>query len=457
VSDPQPLFRVRAAVSIRCGEAGSWTCWSPTKGRDVRLSSDIAWILGKLGVQGSTLPDLLTALGASPDSEHADSVAKTVHHLVELDLVVREDPQGAATQSEPSGPVVNSWNEWDPLEEVIVGVVDDAHIRPYPDPLRTGSSDLLPPHISRSARPMLAELVDLARKQVDELARVLEAEGVVVKRSGPINLGAGSQTPFFSVPCGYNVMNPRDLVLVVGDQLIETPSAARYRYFETFAYRELFKDYFRRGARWSSAPKPTLRDELYTNFTTEQRTALGFRELLTEYEPVFDAADFVRCGKDIFGVRGGLTNRMGMTWLQRHLGDEFRVHEVKTLYGCPLHIDTTFVPLAPGKVLINPLRVASAPDAVKDWDILEAPPGEGHVKEFAGVPNPCSIWIGMNVLMLDQERVFVDAKQTTLIKRFKDWGFRPIPLPFEYPPILGGGFHCVTLDIRRRGTLQSYC
>ncbi len=35
------------------------------------------------------------------------------------------------------------------------------------------------------------------------------------------------------------------------------------RYYETFSYRSLVKDYFRRGARWTSAPKPQLTDALF--------------------------------------------------------------------------------------------------------------------------------------------------------------------------------------------------
>jgi len=35
------------------------------------------------------------------------------------------------------------------------------------------------------------------------------------------------------------------------------------RYFETLSYRPIFKDYFRRGARWTAAPKPQITDELF--------------------------------------------------------------------------------------------------------------------------------------------------------------------------------------------------
>jgi glycine amidinotransferase len=58
--------------------------------------------------------------------------------------------------------------------------------------------------------------------------------------------------------------------------------------------------------------------------------------------------------------------------------------------------------------------------------------------------------------MLDEKRVIVERTQVSLIKALRDWGFQPIPSPFlSYAPF-GGSFHCATLDIRRRGTLQSY-
>jgi glycine amidinotransferase len=58
--------------------------------------------------------------------------------------------------------------------------------------------------------------------------------------------------------------------------------------------------------------------------------------------------------------------------------------------------------------------------------------------------------------MLDPKRVVVEASERTLIAAFRDWGFQPIACPFlNYAPF-GGSFHCATLDVRRRGELESY-
>jgi len=360
-----------------------------------------------------------------------------------------QQPNSAAAS--PTRPVVNSWNEWDPLEEVIVGTPLGARIPPRPDPIqrRTG----IPAAYSGVVIP--SGIIDPLQQQLAEFIHILEAEGVRVRQPDLIDLGAYVSTPNFTSQSGYNIMNPRDLVLVVGDEIIEAPTPSRERHFEVLAYRSLFKEYFLQGARWTAAPKPSCADELY--LSEHHRRAYNIPGYaITEFEPAFDAADFVRCGRDLFCQRGDRTNRFGIEWLRRHLGDEFRIHEVETRCPNPVHIDTTFVPLGPGKVLINPEWVVKVPEVCKNWDILEAPRPNGGVQEIGGVRWDTSGWISMNVFLLDEKRVFVEREQVDLIRKLKDWGFSPIPLPFNFPPLLGGSFHCVTLDIRRRGTLRSY-
>jgi len=62
---------------------------------------------------------------------------------------------------------------------------------------------------------------------------------------------------------GMYAAMPRDILLVVGNEIIEAPMAWRARFFEYRAYRRIIKDYFNGGAKWTTAPKPTMADELY--------------------------------------------------------------------------------------------------------------------------------------------------------------------------------------------------
>jgi glycine amidinotransferase len=243
-------------------------------------------------------------------------------------------------------------------------------------------------------------------------------------------------------------------MLVVGDQMIEAPMGWRSYYFAIHPFRRIVQDYFRRGARWVAAPQPALADELFRDVVDGDGDGEhGFTPIIRELEPVFDAGDFVRCGRDVVVQRSHVTNRLGIEWLRRLLGEEYRLHEVTFDDSHPMHVNATFMPLAPGKVLVNPERVDRVPELFEGWDVLVAPEPcipESHPMYM------CSRWISMNVLMLDEHRVFVDDGETSLIEAFEGWGFEPIPCPFRTVNTFGGGFHCATLDVRRRGALEDY-
>jgi len=62
---------------------------------------------------------------------------------------------------------------------------------------------------------------------------------------------------------GHKNACPRDTMLVVGDEIIESASAWRSRMFESYAYKKLLTEYFRQGAKWTAAPKPTMSDDVF--------------------------------------------------------------------------------------------------------------------------------------------------------------------------------------------------
>lgn len=366
--------------------------------------------------------------------------------------------QGSVSAT-PACPV-NSHNEWDPLEEVIVGSVEGAMFPTWDGinkhTVPSGEWEKISQRINPNGSPYPPEYIAAAKRDLEEFIHILRAEGVIVRRVDDADYAAAFGTPAWQVSSGFCAANPRDPFLVIGNEIIETPMADRSRYFEAWAYRSLFKEYFKAGARWVAAPKPQLPDALFDPTYQPPPPDAPNRFVLTEFEPVFDAADFVRCGRDIFGQLSHVTNRLGAEWLQRHLGHGYRVHVFEPRCRQAMHIDTTFMPLAPGKVIVNSAFVDpdKLPPIVKAWDLLPAPQPVPARHDPAGAT--VSGWVNINVLMLDQERVIVEEKQIPTIDAFKKWGFKPIPCPFEnYYPFFGS-FHCATLDIRRRGTLESY-
>jgi glycine amidinotransferase len=348
---------------------------------------------------------------------------------------------------------VSSHTEWDPLEEVIVGIIDGAAFPPWHVALHpvlpANQLDMFREH---AGEPFPAELVAAARAELDEFVHILEAEGVRVRRPEPIPQRQPYSTLHWASTGMYAAM-PRDALLVVGDEIIECPMAWRSRYFESLAYRPLLKEYFRSGARWSASPKPELTDEQYDGDWTEPSDDLGPRLVVTEFEPTFDAADFIRCGRDIIAQKSNVTNAFGIEWLRRHLGDRYRIHVYDFEDSHPMHIDATLLPMAPGKLLINPERVRKVPGIFAGWDVLPAPRPvipDSHPLYLT------SKWINMNILMIDETRVIVERQDEPMISAMKRWGFTPIPCNFRAFNTFGGSFHCATLDVRRRGTLDSY-
>ena len=218
-----------------------------------------------------------------------------------------------------------------------------------------------------------------------------------------------------------------------------------------------------------------------------------FTSAITEFEPMFDAPDFVRFGRDIFVQQSQVTNRFGIEWMRRHLGDDYNVHELCFGDAQAMHIDSTFVPLSPGKLLINPTRQCytgsdsrwftyngeskefKLPEMFKGWDIF-VPPNptcsvKGGPKDFLNAKErkiffdvnskfPCytsSPWTATtNMLLLGENRVICEESQVETMKFMEDIGLKPIACPFNHFMPFGGSFHCATTDIRRRGTLESY-
>jgi glycine amidinotransferase len=369
-------------------------------------------------------------------------------------IAVAEPGQDLVTQE----PIVNIHNEWDQLQEIIVGRLEGLLIPSWePDMLGCMYEGYFDFYKTRGGDEWPAAEIKRAQKELDELISILEGEGVTVRRPDFRDYSKPLRAPHWQASNELGVANPRDSILVVGNDIIETPMAWRSRYFETFAFRSLIKEYYEQGANWISAPKPELTDGLYRPDFAAAGPGEEPRFVLNELEPVFDAADVIKCGRDLFVGLSSTCNEMGIEWLRRYLDaahpGTYRVHRMVFNDPHAMHIDATFYPIAPGKLLVHPDRVTHIPSMFKGWDVLK-------------VPEPCipdsfplyfsSRWMNTNVLMLDESRVIATAGEVNTIRAFKSWGLEVIECPFWNFNNFGGSFHCATLDIRRSGTLQSY-
>jgi N-dimethylarginine dimethylaminohydrolase len=342
-----------------------------------------------------------------------------------------------------------SCNEWDPLEEVIVGNPMRARF-PTADP-STRLAEFSDRRLEQIPQgPFPERIIEETEEDLQAFIAVLIGLGITVRRPETWPHEARFSTIHWESRGYYNYC-PRDLMLVVGDQVIETPNVIRSRALETFSYRALLLDYLKSGARWYSAPRPMLLDSLF-----EVDLA---RPTPRNDEPAFDAANVLRLGRDLIYLVSSTGNELGGQWLQTILGEDFRVHFLKDVYYGS-HIDSTFVALRPGLVLCNPARVGAdtLPGILEQWDVIYSPPMENTERYDADYLSKSigSEWIDMNLFSIRPDLVVVDRDQTALIRLLEKNRLDVIPLKLRHSRMLGGGFHCVTLDVRRRGTMQRY-
>jgi glycine amidinotransferase/scyllo-inosamine-4-phosphate amidinotransferase 1 len=138
-------------------------------------------------------------------------------------------------------------------------------------------------------------------------------------------------------------------------------------------------------------------------------------------------------------------NRAAYEWLCAQLPD---VDIELCNFYAGVHIDSTVVVLQVGLVLLNGSRVneSNCPQVFHNWDKIyvdDVVPQDFYQYPYA------SKWIALNMLSIDANTVIVDAAQTKLIQTLESHGLTVIPHTLRHSRTLGGGFHCVTLDLVR--------
>ncbi len=331
-------------------------------------------------------------------------------------------------------------NEWDPLEEVIVGNIDDARVPQAEKGIYAIDYRDLPSQSLMPTGLYPDQVIDETREDLDIFATTLRKMGIVVQRPGGFDLSKQIQTPFWTTDSQY-LYCPRDTVLIVGDTIIETPNVLRSRQYEAFGYRDLMMDYFRRGAHWIAAPKPMLLDNVY-------RMPADGELAITEDEILFDAANILKLGDDLLYLVSDSGNELGARWLERTLGGRYKVHVCKGVYN-GVHIDTTFTPIREGLVLANASYVTreNLPAVFRDWEVI-------YFNDVIDIGYTnfglASKYIGLNFFMVNPGLAVIDKRQIHLAKELEKRKIDTIQLQLRHARTLGGGFHCVTLDVRRR-------
>ena len=172
---------------------------------------------------------------------------------------------------------------------------------------------------------------------------------------------------------------------------------------------------------------------------------------------MFNGAQILRLGRDLIFNCSTENHRLGQLWLENHLrasGEEYRIHEINIADN---HIDAKLVALRPGLLLVHRgLNINLLPKFIRSWDKIWYDPVDLAHSENQETLALASESIGMNLLSLSPDKVMLQNGQEPLMRQLAKHGIDSVPVPWRHGQLLGGGMHCMSLDIRRWGHLEDY-
>lgn len=303
--------------------------------------------------------------------------------------------------------MIYSYNEWDPLREVVVGRADFANW-PNKDPVFARESEKTTwTKTPVPSGPVPDWIINETNEDLDMLSLVLEKCGATVHRPKALN---------YQDLDGMYGYCPRDRLLVYGSTIVDPAMMYPCRDMEIEA----------------------LDDVIYRADTVHR--------MPRNQGMVLDAANVLRLNDTMLYLESASGNQAAAKWL-RYKFPDVNI-EICNFYS-GVHIDSTIVPLREGLVMVNASRVNqnNLPKVFDNWDIVWV--DDVIAQDFYEYPY-ASKWIALNMLVVDPYTIIVDKNQNDLINTLEKFNFTVIPLELRHSRTLGGGFHCVTLDIVRQ-------
>lgn len=329
-----------------------------------------------------------------------------------------------------------SKNEWDPLKTVIVGIADDAQIPPLDISLRTVNYADVDDESQIPQGLYPQQVIEEANEDLEIFCDFLRGEGVEVLR------------PDKKFKPKYYNYCPRDGVIVHDKLIYATPQPLRARYGEHMAMDHHFKRFENIGASYF-VNESKMPDKLYNKACVQDRSILA----LFENYPAFDAANILRSNENLYFLISNSANMAGYHLFRELIhylvNPEYKVWPVQDIYSF-MHIDSTIAFLREGLMLLNPSRIKSKdqlPRSLHNWDVIWAadPVDIGHYPGYCNA----SPWLNVNLFSVNPNLVALEEHQHPLRKQLEQHGIECAMLPGRQQRTLGGGFHCVTLDLIR--------
>ncbi|MEU5289086.1 amidinotransferase [Streptomyces sp. NPDC020755] len=311
-------------------------------------------------------------------------------------------------------------HDWGVLEETVVGRVIDFT---FPSELVAGVPAPFGflPERTRQNMPRWAgkpwseadpEGYGRCVEQVEELARFLPARGVRVHRPRVL-----SENELDVYGGGFSMQTfVRDPMIVIGDRVIEAALRLPARFKERFGLRPVIEEAEARGARCSVMPPPA---------------PVSVEKLPTAVGPFLEGGDVLPMGRDILvGTGRAASDAAGARWLERLLGDDYRVHQVP-LSERVIHLDDGLTTVREGLAVVCREQFTDGlPPLVADWELIDVSLHDA-VNLLAG-----------NSLVLAPGEVLVDERLRDLAEALTARDVTVHTLPYDAVTPFAGCFRC---------------
>lgn len=319
-------------------------------------------------------------------------------------------------------------HEWGALKEAIVGTAETLLVPAWSD-----EYEFLIPEIQQfvkynQGKPLKDADPDLYERSVSQMEAfcdLLRSLDVVVHRAEPFT---DDETDFLvNFKAGVQQCFTRDPILVIGNNIIETSMREFERRKERFGIRRgLGGRLTESNANWVSMPQPI-----------PVRGMGGYGP-----GPFLEGGDVLLVGRDIYvGHSGHASNLAGISWLQRFLGPDYRVHPIPLKRGF-LHLDVVLSLPRPGLAIVcREAFEEGLPDFLNGWDLVDVSVDD-------------TTRLACNGLVLDEKTYICAEEHEHVAEALGKHGQTVHTLLYDTVSAWGGSFRCSHHPLIRESNLD---
>lgn len=170
-----------------------------------------------------------------------------------------------------------------------------------------------------------------------------------------------------------------------------------------------------------------------------------------------DGANILKLGKDLFVNISRVSHLLGYQWIK----EQFTGVNFHPMSLAQKHIDGTIIALRPGLLLMHSGwkkdYKTALPTQLQNWDVVFFDSDDIDYTDLYATDNFNWGTTDINILSIDRNTIIVQQEfynqYNTILKDYK---IEVIPVQLRHNDLWEGGLHCITNDVNRDGTMESY-